>query len=75
MGGSALCGNYELMPWQFRLYSERHSLPLQPDGTSQTTFTYDLVGRQTGMHDPDRGTESSTYDPDGNLLTLTDGRG
>ncbi len=40
---------------------------LQPDGTHETTFSYDLAGRKTGMSDPDRGTEAYSYDPNGNV--------
>ncbi len=48
---------------------------VQPNGTSTTTFTYDDAGRQTGMNDPDRGQESYTYDPNGNLIESVDARG
>jgi YD repeat-containing protein len=48
---------------------------LQPDETTRTTFQYDLAGRKTGMTDPDRGTESYSYDPDANLIESVDARG
>ena len=48
---------------------------LHPNGTSATTFTYDMAGSQTGMSDPDRGKESYSYDPNGNLIESVDARG
>lgn len=48
---------------------------LHPDGSTKTTYQYDLAGRQTGMTDPDRGIESYVYDPVGNLTQSTDARG
>ena len=48
---------------------------LHPDGTARTTFQYDMVGRKTGMTDPDRGTETYAYDQDGNLTQSVDARG
>jgi YD repeat-containing protein len=48
---------------------------LHPDGATKTTFQYDMVGRQTGMTDPDRGTESYVYDADGNATQVMDARG
>jgi YD repeat-containing protein len=48
---------------------------LHPDGVTKTTFQYDMVGRQTGMTDPDRGTEGYVYDQDGNPIQSTDARG
>jgi RHS repeat-associated protein len=48
---------------------------LQPDGTTTTTFTFDMASRKTGQTDPDRGTESYSYDADGNLTKAVDGRG
>jgi RHS repeat-associated protein len=46
-----------------------------PDGTTTTTFQFDMAGRQTGLIDPDRGTESYIYDPNGNRKQSTDARG
>src|SRR5699024_9256956 len=34
----------------------------------------DAAGRQTGLSDPDRGTESYAYDANGNVLQTTDAR-
>jgi RHS repeat-associated protein len=48
---------------------------LQPDASTSTQFTYDLVSRKTGMTDPDRGSESYQYDPDGNPTQSSDARG
>jgi RHS repeat-associated protein len=48
---------------------------LQPDGATRTTVLYDMAGRKTGMTDPDRGTETYTYDPSGNLVQSVDARG
>jgi YD repeat-containing protein len=47
----------------------------RPNGISVATYSYDDAGRQTGMTDPDRGTESYSYDQNGNLIHLVDGRG
>ncbi len=46
-----------------------------PNGTTTTTFQYDMLSRLTGMTDPDRGTESYGYDPNGNRTQSTDARG
>jgi YD repeat-containing protein len=48
---------------------------VHPDGTTLTSFSYDLAGRKTGMSDPDSGTWSYSYDADGNLIQQSDGRG
>jgi RHS repeat-associated protein len=48
---------------------------LHPDGVTSTSFQYDMAGRQTGLTDPDRGVETYTYDPDGNLTESVDARG
>ena len=39
------------------------------------TYTYDLLGRQTGTTDPDTGATTTTYDPDGNVAATTDADG
>ena len=46
----------------------------RPDGKN-VTMTYDLAGRETGMSDPDRGTERYSDDPNGNLTQTVDARG
>jgi len=48
---------------------------LQPDGSTKTTFQYDMAGRMTGLTDPDLGTESAVFDADGNPTQVTDARG
>jgi len=48
---------------------------LQPDGTSRTTFAYDMAGRKTGMTDPDLGQVTHSYDQDGNATQSVDARG
>ncbi|HEY7974419.1 MAG TPA: hypothetical protein VID72_03690, partial [Ktedonobacterales bacterium] len=45
-----------------------------PDGKN-VTMTYNLAGRETGMSDPDRGTERYSDDPNGNLTQTVDARG
>jgi RHS repeat-associated protein len=45
-----------------------------PDGSTATAFTYDLVNRQIGINDPDRGQECYVYDADGNQTQSTDAR-
>lgn len=47
----------------------------EPNGSSTLTYTYDDAGRKTGMGDPDRGSESYSYDPEGNLVSSVDARG
>lgn len=47
---------------------------LHPDGSTATTFQYDMAGRKTAMTDPDRGTETYYYDQDGNLIQSNDAR-
>jgi RHS repeat-associated protein len=56
-------------------YLGDQALIVQPNGTSQTTFQYDMAGRRTGMTDPDRGSETYFYDADGNLTESVDARG
>lgn len=46
-----------------------------PDGATMTSFAFDAVGRQTGMTDPDRGSETYSYDQNGNLTQSVDARG
>lgn len=46
-----------------------------PDGSTKTTYSYDMAGRKTGMTDPDRGSEGYNYDEDGNLIQSIDARG
>src|SRR5256884_931194 len=48
---------------------------VQPDGVTQTTFGYDMAGRKTSMTDPDLGSQTYTYDQDGNLVQSVDARG
>lgn len=48
---------------------------LQPDGTSKTTYQYDMAGRKTSMSDPDTGTVSYSYDQNGNSTETVDARG
>jgi RHS repeat-associated protein len=47
---------------------------LHPDGSTATTFQFDMAGSQTGLTDPDRGVETYTYDQDGNLTKSIDAR-
>jgi len=47
---------------------------VHPDGTTQTTFSYDLAGRLTSASDPDSGTWHYAYDLDGNVTQQTDAR-
>lgn len=44
-------------------------------GGSTSTMTYDAVGNQTSITDPNTGTITYTYDAGGKLLTQKDGRG
>jgi RHS repeat-associated protein len=46
-----------------------------PDGSTQTTFGYDMAGRKTAMTDPDLGAQAYAYDQDGNLVQSVDARG
>jgi len=39
------------------------------------TSAFDLLGRQTSRHDPDKGNGSVTYNDAGDVLSATDGRG
>ncbi len=56
-------------------YNGNQTQILQPDGVSKTTTQFDRAGRKTGMTDPDRGTESYSYDANGNLMRSVDARG
>lgn len=47
----------------------------QPNSTITTTSVYDAAGRTISMTDPDRGTESFSYDASGNLIESVDARG
>lgn len=46
-----------------------------PDNQTTTTFSFDTAGRKIGQSDPDRGTETYSYDPNGNLTQSVDARG
>ncbi len=48
---------------------------LHPDGVTQTTDSYDTTGRVTSMSDPDRGSETYSYDQNGNATQTVDARG
>jgi RHS repeat-associated protein len=48
---------------------------VEPNRSSTLGYTYDDAGRKTGMSDPDRGSESYSYDPEGNLVASVDARG
>ena len=39
------------------------------------TTTYDALGRATSQNDPDSGTSTATYDPNGNVTQTVDARG
>ncbi|HUN31222.1 MAG TPA: RHS repeat-associated core domain-containing protein [Trebonia sp.] len=42
-----------------------------PAGKDTWTYGYNLLGQQTSAADPDAGDTTSTYDPDGNLTSVT----
>jgi RHS repeat-associated protein len=42
---------------------------------NQWTWSYDVLGRLTTSHDPDKGDTSNGYDPAGRLTSSTDARG
>lgn len=42
------------------------------DGNNHTTYAYDWLHRRLSAQDPDQGSSSSTYDANGNVLTVTD---
>ena len=48
---------------------------VEPNRSTTLGYTYDDAGRKTGMSDPDRGSESYSYDPEGNLVAAADARG
>jgi RHS repeat-associated protein len=48
---------------------------LEPDGSTQATFGYDMLGRKTSLSDPDLGAQTYTYDQNGNLTESVDARG
>jgi RHS repeat-associated protein len=48
---------------------------LQPDGSTKTTYQYDMAGRKTATTDADLGSQTYTYDQDGNLTESVDARG
>jgi RHS repeat-associated protein len=45
-----------------------------PDG-NQWTWSFNVLGQNTGATDPDTGTTSTTYDEAGDVLSATDARG
>jgi RHS repeat-associated protein len=42
---------------------------------NQWSYTYNLLGQQTGATDPDAGTSSTSYSPGGEVLSTTDANG
>ncbi len=48
---------------------------LHPDLVTKTMFAYDSAGRQTSLTDPDRGSETYSYDANGNSTESVDARG
>lgn len=61
----------------YTYYAYDHSglLASITNSSNVTTYTYDHLGRRTGVSDPDTGTSSSTYDADSNVYLTTDGNG
>jgi RHS repeat-associated protein len=53
----------------------RAILITHPDGTTTTAATYDNAGFQLNLTDPDRGSESYSYDQNGNVTQTVDARG
>ncbi len=56
-------------------YDVEDQLTLVVRGGVQTSLSYDLGGRKLTLSDPDMGAWAYTYDPLGNLVTQSDGRG
>jgi RHS repeat-associated protein len=48
---------------------------LHPDKTTTTTFSFNAAGQKISQTDPDLGTTSYSYDPNGNLIQTVDARG
>ncbi len=55
-------------------YNVRDQLTQVTANNLTTQLSYDLLGRKTGLTDPNMGPWSYTYDAAGNLLTQTDAR-
>lgn len=70
-------GSYALYTTTTYKYDATGSVVLitHPDGTTTTGFSYDATGRKIAMTDPDRGSETYSYDANGNLTQTADARG
>ncbi|MEU6429690.1 DNRLRE domain-containing protein [Microbispora sp. NPDC046973] len=57
-------------------YDREGQMVRQTDANGNVrTFTYNLLGRRIGVHDPDAGDSQQAYDDAGNLLWSTNGKG
>jgi RHS repeat-associated protein len=72
--GSASFALYTTLKYTFDAAGDLIKL-LAPDGTTTTTVQFDAAGRRTATTDPDLGTQTYTYDQDGNLVQSVDARG
>ncbi|MEN3358654.1 MAG: hypothetical protein V7637_2636 [Mycobacteriales bacterium] len=72
VGGDA-AGSYDKVTYH---YDRKGRQDVVTDNAgNHWTNSYDLLGRQTGDHDPDKGDNTQTYNDAGDVLTATDGRG
>ncbi|GHJ48549.1 type IV secretion protein Rhs [Catellatospora sp. TT07R-123] len=71
--GSGTRALYDLTTYHYNGKGQKDSVT----DNANTTWSYqfDLLGRQTGMHDPDKGDSSAEFNDAGDLLSTTDSRG
>ncbi|WP_432990488.1 RHS repeat-associated core domain-containing protein [Dactylosporangium sp. CA-233914] len=71
--GSNTRSTYDLTQYHFD--RKNHQDSVTDNAGNAWTFTFDLLGRQTGSHDPDKGDSTTTFNTYGDPATSTDARG
>jgi RHS repeat-associated protein len=71
--GSDTRSRYDLVSYHYDRKGQQDSIT--DNAGNRWTYGYDLLGRRTSSHDPDKGDSTASYADTGDLLTATDARG